>query len=90
MKFVCFTAAILATVLEEQSNAFVLNKALGEAPEGANLLAQRWTESYGDLENTGLSLSEIAADIENNELKLVKDETSSDEEDSVEEESQGT
>ena len=30
MKFVCFTAAILAAVLEEQSNAFILNKAQKE------------------------------------------------------------
>ena len=39
MKFVCFTAAILAAVLEEQSNAFTLSKAAGETGERADELA---------------------------------------------------
>ena len=73
MKFVCFTAAILAAVLEEQSNAFTLSKAAGETGERADELAQRWTETYGDLQSAGLSLSEIAADTENNALKVVED-----------------
>ena len=91
MKFVCFTAAILAAVLEEQSNAFILNKAqkeevmrsnqqLSAAADDADF-AQRWTETYGDLQSAGLSLSEIDTDIENNAFKVVEDLTDEEDDD---------
>jgi len=61
MKFICFTAALLSAVLQEQSNAVMIDAA-GLAGEGfdygtrPNEFAQRWTENY-NIRGSGLTLA---------------------------------